>query len=173
MSEIMIRKAVIEDAEMILEYMKKIGGESDNLTYGSEGLPLSIEQEQAFLAEMQKDHHSVFLCAWKDNELVGTGNLSSMPRRMGHRAECAVSVLKKEWGKGIGSLIMNQLIAYAKENAIELINLEVRRDNLSAIHLYEKVGFKHIGTFPAFFKINDQYIDFELMVLDLRKFNRK
>ena len=36
------------------------------------------------------------------------------------------------------------------------------------VHLYEKYGFKHIGTFPAFFKIGEEYVDSELMHLDLR-----
>ena len=49
-----------------------------------------------------------------------------------------------------------------------MINLEVRADNESAIHLYEKYGFRSIGTSPAYFKIGDQYFDFVLMVLDLR-----
>ena len=66
--------------------------------------------------------------------------------------------------QGIGS----KLIEFAKSAGIEIINLEVRSDNASAVHLYEKFGFKHIGTSPAFFKIDDEYYDFEIMYLDLR-----
>lgn len=168
MCEVIIREASIKDAKVIIDYMKKIGGESDNLSFGSEGLPISIEEEQAFLEMMHNDQHSVFFCAWKNNECVGTGNLTSMPRRMEHRAELAISVLKKEWGNGIGSLLMNNLISYAKQNDVKIINLEVRSDNLRAIHLYEKYGFQHIGTSPAFFKIDNDYFDFELLYLDLR-----
>jgi ribosomal protein S18 acetylase RimI-like enzyme len=63
---------------------------------------------------------------------------------------------------------MEELIKYAKKSGIEILNLEVRSDNVRAIHLYEKFGFSHIGTSPAYFKIGDDYIDFELMFLDLR-----
>ena len=35
---ILITKAMPEDAKKLLEYLKKIGGETDNLTFGSEGL---------------------------------------------------------------------------------------------------------------------------------------
>ena len=38
---ILITKAMPEDAKEILEYLKKIGGETDNLTFGSEGLLIS------------------------------------------------------------------------------------------------------------------------------------
>lgn len=169
MERIIIREASPEDAEELLVYMKRIGGESDNLSFGAEGLTITAEQERAFLQGMREDRRCVFYCAWKGEHLVGTGSLSGLPRRMCHRAELAISVLKTEWGQGIGSRIMEALIAYAGNNGIEILNLEVRSDNAGAIHLYEKFGFRHIGTSPAFFKIGGQYADFELMYLDLRK----
>ena len=33
--------------------------------------------------------------------------------------------------------------------------------------LYEKYGFRKLCTFPGFFKVNGQYIDFDLMILSL------
>lgn len=168
MKEIQIREAAPQDAEKILSYMKQIGGETDNLTYGAQGLPVTVGQEQAFLQNMRDDPRCVFYCAWKDGALVGTGSLSGLPRRMSHRGELGISVLKAEWGRGIGSMLMRSLITYARRNGIEIINLEVRRDNAAAIHLYEKFGFKRIGISPAFFKVGTQYVDFELMYLDLR-----
>ena len=63
---------------------------------------------------------------------------------------------------------MERLIQYAKDNGIELIYLEVRKDNAAAIHLYEKFGFRQTGTLPAYFKIGNEYIDFISMCLDLR-----
>lgn len=65
-------------------------------------------------------------------------------------------------------VILWELIQYAKENGIEIINLDVRKDNEQAIRLYEKFGFRHIGTSPAYFKIKEEYIDFAVMYLDLR-----
>ena len=50
----------------------------------------------------------------------------------------------------------------------EIIQLEVRSDNTSAIHLYEKHGFQRIGTIPAYFKMENAYFDFDMMCLDLR-----
>ncbi len=87
---------------------------------------------------------------------------------MSHRAELGITVIQNEWNKGIGSILMEKLIEYAKQAGIEILNLEVRSDNKNAIHLYEKYGFRHIGTSPAYFKINRNYYDFEIMYLDLR-----
>ena len=156
------------DAEAVLEFTRKAGSETDNLTFGAEGLEVTPAQEAAFLEEMAADPRSIFLCAWKGGVLIGTGFLGAMDRRMKHRARLAISILKSEWNNGIGSAIMERLIEFARKSDIEIIELEVRCDNKRAMHLYEKYGFKRIGTFPAFFKIGDEYIDFELMYLDLR-----
>ena len=40
-------------------------------------------------------------------------------------------------------------------------------DNARAIRLYEKYGFRKLCTFPHFFKINGEYIDFDRMNLEL------
>lgn len=75
---------------------------------------------------------------------------------------------KSEWGRGVGSVLLQKIIEYAKTHGIELVSLEVRSDNKRAIHVYEKFGFRKIGTSPAYFKIDGEYFDFDLMVLDLR-----
>ena len=54
------------------------------------------------------------------------------------------------------------------EDAAALLDyLEVRSDNIRAIRLYEKIGFRKLCTFPRFFKINGESIDFDLMNLEL------
>ena len=166
--EIIIREAMAEDAEQIIAYTKIVGGETENLTFGETGFPVTLEQEEKFLKSVSNDKTSVHLVACKDGEIIGEGSLSGLPRRMCHRAELGITVRKIYWGQRIGSLLMKELIKYAKENGIEILNLDVRSDNVNAIHLYKKFGFKHIGTSPAFFKIDGKYVDFELMYLDLR-----
>lgn len=173
MTRISIREAVPSDAEKLIAYMKRIGGETDNLSYGAEGMRITVEQEEGFLRHMQEDEHSVFFCAWKGADLVGTANLSGMPRRMSHRAELGISVIKSEWNNGIGAMLMQHIVDYAKEHGIEIVNLEVRSDNESAIHLYERFGFKKTGTIPAFFRIDDEYFDFDIMSLDLRHYQNR
>ena len=87
---------------------------------------------------------------------------------MSHRADMGLAVLKEAWGQGIGAKLLESLIAYAKEHGIEILNLEVRADNDRAIRLYRRYGFQSIGISPAYFKIGEEYFDFEIMVLDLR-----
>lgn len=168
MEEFKIREARLEDAQQVLEYMKTVGGETENLTFGAEGLPITAEQEGEFLESVHNSPTSLHLIVCKDGEIIADGGLTGLPRRMSHRAEVGLSVKKAYWNCGVGSMILKELIEYAKKNGIELLNLEVRSDNLRAIHLYEKFGFRKIGTSPASFKVNGAYADFELMYLDLR-----
>lgn len=169
MGDILIRQALPEDAEDVLTFLNAVGGETDNLSYGAEGLPITVEQEQSFLREMEQSPHSVFLIARSDGSLVGVGSLSGQSRqRMRHRAELSVAVGKAHWGQGVGSRLLCQLLDCARDKGIEIVSLEVRSGNERALRLYEKYGFRRIGTFPGFFKIGDSYADFELMYLDLR-----
>lgn len=43
-----------EDAAAIVEFTKKVGGETDNLTFGAEGLEVTPEQEAMFLTETER-----------------------------------------------------------------------------------------------------------------------
>ena len=165
---IIIKEASPEDALARIEYSKKIGAETDNLSFGAEGFPISVEGEAEYIKSLLKDERSCSFFAWRDGEIVGDVSLSGMPRRMNHRAELGITVLKSEWNKGLGSRLLKMAIEYAKSHGIEIINLEVRSDNFRAIHVYEKFGFRKIGTSFAYFKIGDSYIDFDIMYLDLR-----
>lgn len=167
-NKIIIREAVPDDAEKLIDFFRLIGGESDNLSFGAEGINVTPEQERAYIKSIASDSHSVLYIALKDGEIVGDVSLGGFPRRMSHRAELSIVVAKREWHKGIGSLLMQEAILYATKNDIELISLDVRHDNENAIKLYEKYGFVKFGTIPAFMRINGIDFDADTMVLDLR-----
>ena len=45
MDHIIIKEAAPEDALARIEYSKKIGAETDNLSFGAEGFPISVDGE--------------------------------------------------------------------------------------------------------------------------------
>ncbi len=165
---IKIEKAHPADAAALLEYLQRVGGETDNLTFGAEGLPISVEEEEKYIATMADSKDGVFLVAKEEGRIVGSASLSRLPRRMSHRSDLGVTVIKDCWNRGIGSMLLGAVIDFAKENSVEFIELQVRSDNLAAIHLYEKFGFKKICTYPDFFKIDGRYFDVEYMSLRLK-----
>lgn len=165
---VIIEKATCEDADAILQYLKQIGAETDNLTFGAEGLPFTIESEAAYISQIENSCDDIMLIAKEDGKIIGNASLSRLPRRMKHRGDFSVSVLREYWNKGIGSQLLLNVINFAKENSFEVIDLQVRSDNLPAIHLYEKFGFKKVGTHPAFFKIDNEEISFDYMCLKIQ-----
>ena len=162
---IVIKKATCADAEELLQYLKQIGEETDNLSFGAEGMPFSTESEAAYIRRIENSKDEIMLVAKENGKIVGTANLSRFPRRMNHRGDFSISVLKQYWNKGIGTQLLLETIRFAKQNSFKVIDLQVRSDNLSAIHLYENFGFKKIGTHPSFFTIDNEEIPFDYMCL--------
>lgn len=157
------RKPIKEDAKNILDYLKKVGGESDNLTFGKEGIPFTVEQEEDYLDKLS----SPCIIAIEDGKIVGDGILELGCRRISHTAELSISVIKEYWGKGVGSTIMELLIKEAKDRGVTKINLKVRADNQRAKGLYKKFGFVKEGYTTRMLKIGDEYFDGEFWGLML------
>ena len=162
-----IARAQAEDAAALLEYLKIIGGETENLSFGPEGVPLDEEAERANLAMQAESHDNIQLFAKVSGEIIGTASLNRKRGRMYHRAEFGISLKKAWWGCGAAIVLAEGVLAFARDAGIEQVNLEVRSDNTRAIALYEKLGFHKLCTFPGFFKINGKLIDFDFMNLDL------
>ena len=156
-----------QDAAALLEYLKIVGGETDNLSFGAEGVPLNVEAERAYLDVQVQSHNNIQLLAKVNGEIIGTASLNRQQNRMSHRAEFGISVKKAWWGCGVAPTLMKYILAFARETGVEQINLEVRSDNNRAIALYKKFGFHKLCTFPGFFKINGELVDFDFMNLDL------
>lgn len=168
--EFTIEKAKVSDAAAVLEYLKQIGGETDNLTFGVEGLPCSVEDEEKYIKSLEESTSSVMFTAKINGVIVGDAHFSSSTReRIKHRGEIGISVLKDYWGKGVGSKLMESIIDFAKNTAgCEIIALQVRSDNERAINLYKKYGFEKIGQFKGYLKINGEYIDCDFMNLYIK-----
>ena len=61
MEEFDIREAAPKDAEKIIAYLAQVGGETDYLSFGKEGLPISTEEEEKFIQNINKEEHSAEL----------------------------------------------------------------------------------------------------------------
>ena len=165
---IVYRTAVPSDAARLLEYLKRVGGETDNLTFGAKGIPFTMEQEAALLEQMANSSHSRFFLALDGDRIVGNACANGYGNpRLAHRRSLAITVLRDYWGRSIGTELMARMLAFCRETGAELATLEVRSDNERAKALYRKFGFVSFGTFPKFFKLDGQYFDVDCMTLDL------
>ena len=71
MKDFIIENARPEDAVAILDYLKIVGGETDNLNMGAEGIPIAVEVEEAFLRSMLNSSDDVMYAAKADGEIIG------------------------------------------------------------------------------------------------------
>lgn len=86
--------------------------------------------------------NSYFIVAKNSNEIVGFAGLKVIV----DEADIMNIVVKKSFRhNGIGSILLEYLISYAKDKNLKTITLEVNEHNLSAIRLYDKFNFDHIG----------------------------
>jgi len=164
--EILIEKLQAKDASEMLDYLKIVGGESDNLSFGLEGLPFTVEQEREYIQSVCDSQKILMLVAKKDGKIIGDCSISGLARRFSHRGNLGMAVLKSYWNCGIGSALLEKALSIAKtELKLEVISLEVRSDNKLAIHVYEKFGFQYMGTYEKYFKIDDSYFNADYMNL--------
>ena len=164
-----IREAQKGDAAVIIDYVSKVGAETDNLTFGKGEFGISEDKEAAIIETITKSDNQLMLCAFIDEKLVGqlVFRGGSRPRTR-HTGEFGITVLKEHWGMGVGTELINQLIVWAKETQIIWkINLGVRSDNQRAISLYRKLGFVSIGTITREFFINSKFYDSIYMGLEI------
>lgn len=91
-------------------------------------------------------NYATHFCAYKDRILVGliacyfndevnkTGFISS------------VSVNKNFHGEGIFFNLLSEVVDFGKNKGFVKIKLEVRIENISVTHLYEKIGFREVSS---------------------------
>jgi RimJ/RimL family protein N-acetyltransferase len=164
-----IKEAEPNEAAEILEYLKKVGSESTNLTIDDKGVGLTIEQEKTFLEKSKVSFNNMSVVARVDKVIVSVAGIHGNSRdKISHNVELGISVLKDYWNLGIATHVMNHLINYCRfTKGIENIYLEVREDNKVAIKLYNNLGFKKVGQQTNMFKIDNKYYDSIIMELVL------
>ncbi len=141
-TEITFRELDAHDAEVVLDYLNKVGGETDFLTFGEEGISYTVEQEKVVLRNMKETERNYMIGGYINENLVTIGSItSSSKKRLKHKADIGISVLKDYWNIGIGSRMMEYLISLCKEKNFKKIDLLVYENNEKAIKLYEKFGF--------------------------------
>lgn len=156
-----IRKATEGDAGELTNIEAQIGGESDNLTFGRDDFYLTEEQEREFIRNTSNRENCIFIVGLIDGRIIGSLTFIASPRkRMMHRGELGIAVLKQFWGIGVGNFLMDYLFRWVNSNGIiNKVDLSVREDNINAINLYMKWGFKIEGRISKGLYINGKYYD--------------
>ncbi len=155
MKNITMRPLRATDAQAVLAFLKTVGGQTKNLTFGSKGISVDVQEERCYLDMNAESEDSCELGAFDGGELVANGSIkrvSCCRPRMAHRFSVAVSVRKSHWGQGIATALLKRLIQEARIRGAEVMELEVLCSNTSAIRVYESLGFRIVGTYEKYFR---------------------
>jgi ribosomal-protein-alanine N-acetyltransferase len=135
---------------------------------------LALEQElfgeEAWSRQMlagelgQQPASRYYLVAELDGKIVGYAGLLAAG---GQGDVLTIAVATARWGHGIGTELLDRLLAEARRRGCTEVFLEVRADNARAQRLYRWRGFTDIGIRRAYYQPSGT--DAIVMRLDLRQ----
>jgi RimJ/RimL family protein N-acetyltransferase len=146
----------------------------------------SVSREKRYLAWTEAPPFGVFkafvansmlkrtpqVIALDNGKVVGWCDITALPRpTTKHCGALGMGVLPAYRHKGIGTQLVHAALRKAKVYGLYRVELEVFEDNLSAIELYKKVGFKLEGRKIGAVRIDDKYINALIMALLLQDYS--
>lgn len=148
-----LRYTVAEDIDPLREWLSEPGI--------LRGFPMADppEVEDSIKHWIGFSRYKSSLTAVYNGTPCGIATVCLMPyRKLAHQCLISIIVSKEMRGKGVGTVLLNNLLHLAKNYfGIEVIYLEVYAGN-PAISLYKRFGFREIGFQEHFMKENGEYI---------------
>jgi RimJ/RimL family protein N-acetyltransferase len=164
MPAVVIRDALPQDAAASVALRKAIFGETDFLLYATDEYVTTPDEFSAQLERIAASEYSRSLLAEIDGVPVGIlGAVGSSIPRLRHAADVYIGVLRSYWGRGVGSALLAEALVWAPNAGISRLELFVMKDNVRAIALYERLGFRVEGARRRAYIINGRPVDDLLM----------
>jgi [ribosomal protein S18]-alanine N-acetyltransferase len=133
-------------------------------------LELSLFGEEAWSRQMlvgelgQQPASRYYLVAESDGAIAGYAGLLAAG---GQADVLTIAVAADRWSQGIGSRLLDRLLAEARTRGATEVFLEVRADNARAQRLYQWRGFAEVGIRRGYYQPSG--MDAIVMRLDLRR----
>ncbi|QWG63943.1 MULTISPECIES: GNAT family N-acetyltransferase [Bacillus cereus group] len=151
-----VRSAAETDAEQLSEIRVQIDGETENMDReAGEGFIDKIGFQKIVKTDSE-EMKNLFLVVEVHNRIVGFSRCEgSNLKRLSHKVEFGVCILREFWGYGMGKSLLQQSIQWADENEVKKISLQVLETNEKAIQLYKKLGLEVEGILKNDKKLSD------------------
>jgi phosphinothricin acetyltransferase len=133
----------LEDAEAI-RAIYNVEVTTSTVTFDLE--PRSLEAQRQWLAARSGAHSAIV--AELDGEVIGFASLSPWKDRPAYRTsvEDSVYVHREHQGKGVGRLLLSQLVDVANKSGFHAVFGRIVGGHESSIGLHLALGFEVIGT---------------------------
>ena len=158
-----------EDAAALLDYLRKTAEETDFVLRYPDEVTMTLEQEEAFIERINQSANSYMIICLVDGKHAGNCSLQFHDKRkVRHRGEVAIALVKEFWGMGIGTFMFEEMLQLAREYGASQLELGMVDGNERGLALYRKMGFREYGRLPnAFHQKDGTMRDEILMVLEL------
>lgn len=120
------------------------------------------------LAELQDPEVTFYFLQWQDKTLGYCKVKRGLPAAVAEEGSaleiCRLYVVQEFQGQQLGQLMLDEIIASAREQQLDFVWLGVWSQNPGAIRLYERNGFSKIGSY-TFMLGNDPQTDFIMKLM--------
>jgi RimJ/RimL family protein N-acetyltransferase len=123
---------------------------------------MTVEDELKILKEFQDSPSKLMLIAVENENqrVVGClGFVGATAPFIKHQGQFGMSVQKSYQGRGVGKALLQTLLDILPQNGFTKVSLTVRTENVKAIKLYDKMGFRRVGIHERAALIEGQYLD--------------
>ncbi len=142
--EMKVRLAQIEDAEAIRRIYNV---EVSTSTVTFDLVERTLEDQRAWLAA-RSGAHATLVAVDSEGEVTGFGALSPYKDRPAYRTtvEDSVYVSRDHQGKGVGRLILSELVETADVSGFHTVIARIVADHEASLALHKGQGFEVVGT---------------------------
>lgn len=157
---IKVRPINVEDVEKYMKLFSKLDEETNFRLYEPGEKQITISEQEKEINQLINSDNSIIFVAEDENELVGyLGAYGRNQNRIKHTVTIGIAILQSHVGKGIGTMLFQELESWAKNHNIRRLELTVMENNPSGQALYKKMGFEVEGLKKDSLYINGEYID--------------
>ncbi len=155
-TEATLRSPRPEDAQSMLDYLKATAGETEFVIRYPEECTMTLEQEERFIRSIVESESEVMILCEIDGRIAGNCQLKFGTRiKTRHSGRVAIALYREFWGRGIGTILFEEMIGIAKRRGLIQLELEFVEGNERGRALYEKMGFSVVAVRPDAYMLKD------------------
>jgi len=160
-----VRRATPSDAHALVELAEDVGREDGRWILGT-GPWRSASDERRYLRTIERHPDAAVYVAEDEGRIVGRLSLSRDTHPASrHVADLGLMVAETHRRRGVGTMLLEQAVAWAQASGISKLELHVFPWNEPALSLYEAFGFEREGYRKQHYERGDELVDAILMAL--------
>ena len=161
-----IRPAEAADAPALVELGRAVGTEPGGWLITTSDWRTVGEERRYLKALRRHPDAAVYVAETLESELVGRLSLARDTHpASAHVADLGLMVARSHRGRGVGTALLEQGVAWSREAHVQKLELHVFPWNEPALALYERFGFVREGYRKGHYRRDGEYVDAILMAL--------